>query len=145
MEPPRLSLRSVRATPVDVPMARPLGTSVQTIRTAPLLLIDLETEEGITGRSYLFCYLKAAAAPIMRMLEDALESVTPDTAKLVLTLNRLGTDREDPVVASMYRHLAHGRPISRSLGRLSLLSRRMGGCTGQPRRCWTMRAGVPDG
>ena len=48
-------------------MARPLGTSSQTIRSAPLLLIDLETEEGVTGRSYLFCYIKATAAPIAHM------------------------------------------------------------------------------
>jgi mandelate racemase len=70
-----LTVRSVRATPVEVPMARPLGTSAQTIRTAPLLLIDLETEEGVTGRAYLFCYTRAAAAPISHMLEDAVDAV----------------------------------------------------------------------
>jgi hypothetical protein len=37
-------------------MKFPLSTSVATVRSAPLLLIDLETEEGITGRTYLFCY-----------------------------------------------------------------------------------------
>src|SRR5260370_3905637 len=75
---PRLTVRSVRATPVEVPMARPLGTSAQTIRTAPLLLSDLETEEGVTGRSYLFCYVKMAAAPIAQVLEDALDAVKGD-------------------------------------------------------------------
>ena len=30
----------------------------------PLLLIDLETKEGVTGRSYLFCYLRAAVPAI---------------------------------------------------------------------------------
>lgn len=59
-------------------MARPLGTSAQTIRTAPLLLIDLQTEEGVTGRSYLFCYVKMAAAPITHVLADALEAVRGD-------------------------------------------------------------------
>jgi mandelate racemase len=38
-------------------MARPLGTSAQTIDRATLLLIDLDTHEGVTGRAYLFCYL----------------------------------------------------------------------------------------
>jgi len=42
-------------------MARPLGTSAQTIDHARLL-IDLETHEGVSGRAYLFCYLQAAAA-----------------------------------------------------------------------------------
>ena len=73
---PALTVRSVRATPVDVPMARPLGTSVPVnSQRALLLLIDLETEEGVTGRSYLFCYVKATAAPIAHMLDDAVEAV----------------------------------------------------------------------
>ncbi len=33
--------------------------------------------------------------------------LAPTTAELVLTLNRLGTRRGDPILASMYRHLAH--------------------------------------
>ena len=75
MRPPQLTIRSVRATPVDAPMARPLGTSPQTISAAPQLLIDLETEEGVTGRSYLFCYVGMAAAAIARVLDDAVEAV----------------------------------------------------------------------
>ena len=43
-------------------MARPLGTSAQTIDHARLLLIDLDTNEGVSGRAYLFCYFQAAAA-----------------------------------------------------------------------------------
>ncbi|MEQ1686619.1 MAG: enolase C-terminal domain-like protein [Burkholderiaceae bacterium] len=66
-----LTLRALRSTAVLVPMARPLGTSAQTLRHAPLLLIDLETEQGVTGRAYLFCYLPAAAASIARMLDEA--------------------------------------------------------------------------
>ena len=78
MSAPLLTVRSVSTTPVEVPMARPLGTSAQTIRTAPLLLIDLETEEGVTGRSYLFCYTRIAAAPIASVLKDALDAVKGD-------------------------------------------------------------------
>ena len=78
MTPPLLTIRSVRSTPVDVPMARPLGTSAQSIRSAPLLLIDLETEEGVTGRSYLFCYVGMAAAAIARVLDDAIEGIAGD-------------------------------------------------------------------
>ena len=33
-----------------VPMTYALGTSAATVRTAPLLLIDLDTNEGVTGR-----------------------------------------------------------------------------------------------
>ena len=53
---PRLTIREVKTSAVQVPMTYPLGTSAATVRRAPLLLIDLETEEGVTGRPYLFCY-----------------------------------------------------------------------------------------
>jgi hypothetical protein len=36
-----------------------------------------------------------------------LGDMPPATAELVLTLNRLGTRRDNPILASMYRHLAH--------------------------------------
>jgi len=70
-----LTIRAVRSVAVEVPMARPLGTSAQTIDRATLLLIDLDTREGVTGRAYLFCYLQAAAAPIAGMLQEALRVV----------------------------------------------------------------------
>ena len=43
-------------------MTYALGTSRRRITNAPLLLIDLETEEGVTGRAYLWCYLRAPRA-----------------------------------------------------------------------------------
>ncbi len=67
---PQLSIRALRSVGVDVPMSYALGTSQARITTAPLLLIDLETEEGITGRAYLFCYLRAAAPAIAKMLDE---------------------------------------------------------------------------
>jgi mandelate racemase len=67
---PPLTVRGIRATPVVVPLNFVLGTSRGAIRQAPLLLIDLETEEGITGRSYLFCYLPAAASAVMNLLGE---------------------------------------------------------------------------
>jgi len=78
MTAPRLTIRSLCTTAVDVPMRRPLGTSVRKIRTAPLLLIDLETEEGVTGRTYLFCYLRTIAPAIARILDEALQLVKGD-------------------------------------------------------------------
>ena len=51
-------------------MKHVLGTSAAAVRAAPLLLVDLETEEGVTGRSYLFCYARAAAKPIALMVEE---------------------------------------------------------------------------
>ncbi len=72
---PRLTVRSIRATPVIVPMTYALGTSAATVRDAPLLLVDLETHEGVTGHAYQFCYRPVAALPIVRFLEDMLDAV----------------------------------------------------------------------
>jgi hypothetical protein len=41
-----LTLRSIQTRAVEVPMARALGTSAQTMNSAPILLIDMQTEEG---------------------------------------------------------------------------------------------------
>jgi mandelate racemase len=73
-----LTIRSIRAVPVLVPMTYVLGTSAQAVREAPLLLVDLETEEGVTGRAYQFCYLPAAAPAIVTMLEEVLRTVKGD-------------------------------------------------------------------
>jgi mandelate racemase len=67
---PSLTVRAVHGTPVEVPLSLVLGTSADALRVAPLLLIDMETEEGITGRAYLFCYLRAAAPAIMSLLGE---------------------------------------------------------------------------
>jgi len=66
----RLTVRAIRARGVDVPMRFVLGTSATAVRSAPLLLVDLDTEEGITGRTYLFCYLTAAAPAIVSLLAE---------------------------------------------------------------------------
>jgi mandelate racemase len=67
-----------RAVTVDVPMARPLGTSADTVRNAPLLLIDIETDQGITGHAYLFCYVAAAGPAIAHLLGSSIDSVRGD-------------------------------------------------------------------
>ncbi|HEV2675019.1 MAG TPA: enolase C-terminal domain-like protein [Aliidongia sp.] len=69
------TLRSLKATAVAVPMARPLGTSAQKIDTASLLLVDLETDQGVIGRGYAFCYLPSIARsllPVVAELDAAL-------------------------------------------------------------------------
>lgn len=67
---PALTVRAIHATPVEIPLNFVLGTSQGAVRQAPLLLIDVETEEGVTGRSYLFCYLSAAAPGIVSLLGE---------------------------------------------------------------------------
>lgn len=68
-------LRGVTCTAVEVPMRFVLGTSAATVRSAPLLLVDVLTEEGITGRAYVFCYRRSGARPIAALVEDAAQLV----------------------------------------------------------------------
>ena len=71
--PPRLTVRSLTAVGVEVPMTYALGTSRGRITKAPLLLVDLHTEEGVTGRAYLWSYFRdamPAIASILRAVEE---------------------------------------------------------------------------
>jgi mandelate racemase len=70
-----LRLRGVRCTPVEVPLRYVLGTSAATVRAAPLLLVEVATEEGVTGQSYVFAYRRSGAKAIALVLEDAAEVV----------------------------------------------------------------------
>jgi mandelate racemase len=72
---PLLTIRGIRTSAVEVPMKFPLGTSAATVHSAPLLLIDLETEDGITGRTYLFCYRPSVPRAIEVVLRDAVSMV----------------------------------------------------------------------
>ena len=75
-----LTIRALRSTAVEVPMKHVLGTSAAAVRAAPLLLIDLETEEGVTGRSYLFCYLRGAAPAMAAMVAEVERMVKGERA-----------------------------------------------------------------
>ncbi|MGP3937863.1 enolase C-terminal domain-like protein [Nonomuraea sp. KM88] len=66
-----LTISSIDTVLVEVPMRFPLGTSVATVRTAPLLLCTLRTREGVDGQAYLFCYSIAAMRAIDLVLRDA--------------------------------------------------------------------------
>jgi mandelate racemase len=71
----RLTLRGLRCVPVEVPMRYVLGTSAATIRTAPLLLLDVQTEEGVVGRAYSFAYKPSGARALVPVLHEMLELV----------------------------------------------------------------------
>ena len=68
-----LMIRSISAVGVEVPMTYALGTSRGRITKAPLLLIDVETAEGVTGRAYLWSYFPRAMRAIANILEEVEE------------------------------------------------------------------------
>jgi mandelate racemase len=70
MTTPALTVRSIRARGIDLALQRPVETASGVMRTAPLVLVDLETEEGVTGRSYVRCYTPVALDPLARLIAN---------------------------------------------------------------------------
>lgn len=70
----RLTLKSVRARAVVVPLKRPVVSKVGLFRDWPMILIDLYTNEGIVGCSYLEPYLKNSVRYIVPAIEDLAEA-----------------------------------------------------------------------
>ena len=65
-----LTIRSLTARAVIAPLARPLRTASGEIPAAPLLLIDIATGEGVTGRAYLFGYTRVTLRALKALTED---------------------------------------------------------------------------
>ena len=70
MASPPLTIRTVQARAVNAPLARPLRTAAGEIPSAPLLLIDVVTHEGVTGRSYLFGYTPVTLRPMAELVRN---------------------------------------------------------------------------
>jgi mandelate racemase len=66
----RLTLRSIRARAVVLKLRRPVIARIATITDWPLILIDLYTEQGIVGRSYLEPYTSKVIKYLIPALHD---------------------------------------------------------------------------
>ncbi|MDA1095027.1 MAG: hypothetical protein O3A25_17415 [Acidobacteria bacterium] len=67
---PTLTIRSLTARPVLLTLERPVVARIATIAEWPLILIDLATEEGIVGRSYLEPYTPKTMRYLVPALHD---------------------------------------------------------------------------
>jgi mandelate racemase len=88
---PTLHISAVRTRFVKVPMRFQLGTSAAAMTAAPLLLVDLETKEGVVGHAYLFCYRESGArtiAEVMREAAELINGMAVSPAKIGALLNR---------------------------------------------------------
>ena len=70
MEHGSLTLKSLKARPILLKLKRPVIARIATITDWPMILIDLETEEGIVGRSYLEPYVLKAMKYLVAALHD---------------------------------------------------------------------------
>jgi mandelate racemase len=65
-----LTFRSIRARAVVLRLRRPVVARIATLADWPMILIDLETEEGVAGRAYLEPYTIKAMKYLVPALHD---------------------------------------------------------------------------
>ncbi|MGE5731079.1 MAG: hypothetical protein ACM37U_04005, partial [Gemmatimonas sp.] len=75
VRPSSLMVKGLRARPVVLKLRRPIVARIATITEWPLILIDLATDEGIVGRSYLEPYTKNAMKYLIPALFDLGETL----------------------------------------------------------------------
>jgi len=71
-----VNVTRVNARAVMVPLKRPPRSASGDIPQAPLVLVDLETDEGVVGCAYLFAFTRAMLSPIVgcvRALGDLIQ------------------------------------------------------------------------
>ena len=64
------TIRGVKARPIVAPISRPVKNAFGSIEAAPLVLIDVATDQGVTGRSYIFAYTAMALKPLVHLIEE---------------------------------------------------------------------------
>ena len=64
------AIRSIKARAVVAPISRPVKNAFGVIEAAPLVLIDVATDQGVTGRSYVFAYSKLTLAPLLHLIQE---------------------------------------------------------------------------
>ena len=80
-----LKITNIRARAVSTPIKRPSLSASGAIDSAALVLIDLETDGGITGRTYLFAFTPAMLKPTVLCVEALAEMIRGDeVAPLVI-------------------------------------------------------------
>ena len=75
-----LKITGLTARPVLVPMARPLFTASGAVEQAALILIDIDTDQGFIGRSYLFAFAPHIQKSILTLLEGMGAMIQGDPA-----------------------------------------------------------------
>ena len=121
----QLSLPHLPMLPGEIFAAIDLGNNERASIREVLAAYDRTNAMALVALSALLCWLDEPSTPNDRIAEEtpappakplasiplpplpALETLPEAVATLVLTLNQFGTRRENPLLASMYRHLAY--------------------------------------
>ena len=63
-------ITGLKARSVNAPLDRPVRTASGSLETAPLVLIDVETDAGVTGRAYVMGYTPVSLEPMRAFLSN---------------------------------------------------------------------------
>jgi len=77
---PRLTIRALRARGLNPKLSRPIETASGVMNSAPLVLIDVLTQEGIMGSSYIRCYTPLALQSLVHLVANCEELLRDQTA-----------------------------------------------------------------
>ena len=75
-----MKITGIRTTLVDVPMERPIVSRIRISDVMTHLLVDLETDQGLTGQSYLVTFGRdwgRAVIELLRGLEEQVRGMDP--------------------------------------------------------------------
>ncbi len=75
MSAEHLKIQDLKARTVMVPTKRPLRTASGSIPAVPLLLLDVETDAGVTGSAYVFGYAPITLAPMAAISKSLREMI----------------------------------------------------------------------
>jgi mandelate racemase len=64
------TIRSVGARGVIAPISRPVKNAFGVIEAAPLVLIDVTTDQGLTGHAYIFAYSRLTLPPLVHLIQE---------------------------------------------------------------------------
>jgi mandelate racemase len=64
------AIRGVKARAIIAPIARPVKNAFGVIEAAPMVLIDVETDSGVTGHAYIFAYTKLTLKALTHLVEE---------------------------------------------------------------------------
>ena len=67
-----LTIADIRCRAVIAPLRRPIRTASGSIEASPLLLLDVMTEQGVTGSAYLFAYTPVVLPSLRCLVEQLL-------------------------------------------------------------------------
>ena len=73
-----LTIKNIRARAIQAPLKRPPRSASGEIPNAALVLLDIETNQGITGSSYLFAFMRSMLKPTVAMVEAMAEMINGD-------------------------------------------------------------------